>query len=47
MFMVLSSQQMAFARVHPVHLMNIEWRQAAADSQTKANNKNRMKMIEK
>ena len=21
----------AIARVHPVHLMNIEWRQAAAD----------------
>ena len=30
MFMVLSSWQ-SHARVHPVHLMNAEWRQAAAD----------------
>jgi len=33
MFMVLSSchHGRAIARVHPVHLMNVEWRQAAAD----------------
>jgi len=30
MFMVLSSWQ-NIARVHPIHLMNVEWRQAAAD----------------
>jgi len=30
MFIVLSSWQ-TIARVYPVHLMNVEWRQAAAD----------------
>ena len=30
MFMVLSSWQ-SHCEVHPVHLMNVEWRQAAAD----------------
>jgi len=35
-FMVLSSWQ-TIARVHPVHLMNVERRQAAADPQTKTN----------
>jgi len=30
MFMVLSSWQSYFES-HPVHLMNVEWRQAAAD----------------
>ena len=33
MFMVLSSELRATARVHPVHLMHVEWRQAAADPQ--------------
>jgi len=27
----------ATARVHPVHMMNMEWRQAAADPQTRPN----------
>jgi len=31
----------AIARVHPVHLMNIERRQAAADPQTKPNDLDR------
>jgi len=30
MFIVLSSWQ-SHARVHPVYLMNVEWRQAAAE----------------
>jgi len=34
--MVLSSQQ-ATSRVHPVHMMNVEWCQAAADPQTRPN----------
>jgi len=36
MFMVLSSWQ-ATSRVHPVHTMNVERRQAAADPQTRPN----------
>ena len=28
----------AIARVHPVHLMNVQWRQAADDPQTEPNN---------
>ena len=35
MFMVLSS---AIARVHPVHLMNVEWRQVAAEVNGKLGN---------
>ena len=33
-FMVLSSYLKATARVHPVHVMNMARRQAAADPQT-------------
>jgi len=36
-FMVLLSQLKATARVHPVHMMNVEWCQAAADPQTRPN----------
>ena len=36
MFMVLSSWQ-ATLRVHPLHVMNMEWRQAATDPQPKPN----------
>ena len=32
MFMVLSSRQ-STSRVHPVHIMSMEWSQAAADPQ--------------
>jgi len=37
MFMVLSSWQET-SRVHPVYMMNMERRQAAADPQTRPNN---------
>jgi len=36
MFMVLSSWQ-ATSRVHPVHIISMKWRQAAADPQTRPN----------
>ena len=35
MFIVLSSWPQVIARVHSVHLMNVEQRQAAVDPQTK------------
>ena len=35
MFIVLSSWPQVIARVHSVHLMNVEQRQAADDPQTK------------
>jgi len=34
--MVLSSYLKVTARVHPVHMMNVERRQAAADPQTRS-----------
>ena len=36
MFMVLSSRQVT-SRVHPVHMMNMERRQVAADPQPRSN----------
>ena len=35
MFIVLSSWPQVIARVHSVHLMNVEQRQVAADPETK------------
>jgi len=37
MFMVLSSLLKATSRVHPVHMMSMEWCQAAADPQPRPN----------
>jgi len=40
MFIVLSSKLTVIARVHPVHAMNAEQRQVAADLWTNLSNRN-------